>query len=180
MNSVPTPEECLRILAEEGCSEDVIKHSEKVAEIAVKIAERIPDADIELVRIGGLLHDIGRAKTHDHLHISKGAEIAEARGLSPIIVEIIRKHVGAGLTDKEAKELGLPEGDYMPVTLEQKIVAHSDNLLDNQTPVTIKVFIKKLASRGLSSAIERVKKLHDELSNLAGIDLDKLILEARD
>jgi uncharacterized protein len=64
----------------------------------------------------------------------------------------------------------------MPVTLEQKIVAHADNLIDHFEPVPVSILLEKLKKRGHDSAVERISNLHTELSKLAGIDLDKLIL----
>ncbi|MBY8980828.1 MAG: HDIG domain-containing protein, partial [Candidatus Lokiarchaeota archaeon] len=43
----------------------VRRHSLKVAEKSLEIAEKINDRDIDkdLIEIGGILHDIGRSKT---------------------------------------------------------------------------------------------------------------------
>jgi uncharacterized protein len=39
-------------------------------------------------------------------------------------------HVNAGLTQDEARELGLPVKDYSPTRLEEKIVIYADKLVD--------------------------------------------------
>ena len=48
MKEIPNPEECLILLKENGCSEEVIAHCKAVRDIAVKIAEHT-NADKELV-----------------------------------------------------------------------------------------------------------------------------------
>ena len=42
----------------------------------------------------------------------------------------MEKRVNAGLTPEEAKELGLPEKDYAPTRIEEKIVIYADKLSD--------------------------------------------------
>ena len=63
MKQLPTSQECINFLKENGCSDEVIKHCKAVRNLAVKIAEKA-DADKDLVEVGALLHDIGRCKTH--------------------------------------------------------------------------------------------------------------------
>lgn len=171
-----TPGQCIQILKDAGCDDDVIKHSRVVSDLAVMIAERIGGVDMALVRIGGLLHDLGRARTHKFEHFIEGSKLAVELGLPNEIQLIIERHVGAGIIAEEARELGLPEKNYIPETLEQKIVAHADNLVDYFTPAPVKVLLDKLEKQGKIAAVERIKKLHAELSKLAGIDLDELVL----
>jgi uncharacterized protein len=173
--TLPTPDECIKILKDAGCDENVIKHCKVVSELAVKIAERIQGVNLELVRVGGLLHDLGRAKTHGIKHAVEGAILAEKYGLQDDLLGIIRNHIGAGLTSEEAAALGLPEEDYIPITLEQKIVSHADNLVDYFTPVPISDTLTKLEKRGLMNAAEKVSRLHEELSKIAGMNLNELV-----
>jgi len=132
-----TPERCIEILRDAGCHENVIRHSRVVADIAVAIAERIEGADIEQVRIGALLHDLGRARTHGLAHFLEGVKIAEELGLPRAVQLIIERHIGAGLPAAEAKALGLPEKDFIPQTLEEKIVAQADNLVNDLRPAPV-------------------------------------------
>lgn len=117
------------VLVKAGCSPDVVAHCSVVSRKALGIAERLGiPLDMELVRRGGLLHDIGRSRTHGILHAIAGVEIAGELGLSGKLAKIIERHIGAGITAAEAARLGLPKKDYIPITPEEKIVSYADNL----------------------------------------------------
>ncbi|MEJ2242845.1 MAG: hypothetical protein P8Y18_12015 [Candidatus Bathyarchaeota archaeon] len=90
--------------------------------------------------------------------------------LSKSIVKIIERHIGGGISSDEAKKLGLPEKDYFPKTLEEKIVAYADKLIEGAKVVSIKNTTKNLAKKlGMTHpAIDRIKKLHKELSPIIG------------
>lgn len=173
MNPLPTPDECLYYLRLYGCSKAVINHCLSVRDLAVKIAG-YTKAYVALVEVGALLHDIGRGKTHGIRHAVTGAEIAYDLDLPPEIVNIIERHLGAGIPKQEAIKLGLPEKDYIPVTLEEKIVTHADNLIEDNQKVPISFEIKKAENKQQHSYAKRLRLLHDELSQICGIDLDKI------
>lgn len=118
------------ILSQVGCPAGVIKHSKAVSRLAVSIASRARiQIDRELVRLGGLFHDIGRSRTQGIDHAIAGVAIGRAFGFSEPLLNIIERHIGAGLTAEEAFRLGLPKKDYIPVTPEEKIVSYADNLI---------------------------------------------------
>src|SRR3990170_4012192 len=95
------------ILVKAGCSTDVVAHCIAVSMAALSIAERAKvNLDRELVRQGGLFHDIGRSRTHGIGHAVAGVELARSLGLSDSLVAIIERHIGAGITAKEARRLG--------------------------------------------------------------------------
>jgi uncharacterized protein len=121
----------VEVLITAGCSRDVVAHCIAVSATAVSLAGRVVKVspDRELVRQGGLFHDIGRARTHGIDHAVAGAEIARELGFSEQVVSIIERHIGAGITAREAVRLGLPQKDYSPVTAEEKIVSYADNLI---------------------------------------------------
>jgi uncharacterized protein len=118
------------VLFSAGCSSDIIAHCRKVSALAVSLAERVKGTvDGELVRRGGLFHDIGRSRTHDIGHALAGVEIGRAVGFSEQLLLIIERHIGAGIPSREAVLLGLPEKEYLPETREEKIVSYADNLM---------------------------------------------------
>lgn len=121
----------IEILRKAGVSEDDIKHCVKVAKKALEIAERIKaNVDMELVGRGALFHDLGKAKTHEIGHGKIGAEIGRQLGLPEEITAIMEKHIRGGLTEQEARELGLPIKDYTLKKLEERIVIYADRLVD--------------------------------------------------
>lgn len=123
----------VEVLVNAGCSPDVVAHCMAVSSIALSIADRLKiavDRDRELVRQGGLFHDIGRSQTNGIRHAIAGVEIAINLGFSDKLQNIIERHIGAGITAGEAVRLGLPEKEYLPLTVEEKIVSYADNLVN--------------------------------------------------
>jgi len=116
--------------------------------------------------VGALLHDLGRSRTHDIRHAIEGASIGEELGLDPHIIYIIRNHIGAGITSEEAKAMGLPEVDHLPISTEEKIVAHADNLVMGDERVSLERCIQRMRDRGIGEeAIQRVQTPADELGS---------------
>ena len=173
MITIPNPGQCLRLLKEAGCSEEVINHCKAVRRVAVRIAKKA-HANIQLVEAGALLHDIGRSKTQGILHGIEGAKIAQELGLPISIVNIIERHLGAGIPREEAVSLGLPPKDYIPITLEEKIVAHADNLIDNDRKHPIEKEVEKALQKGHKMHAERLLELHKELSQHCGMNLNDI------
>lgn len=210
---IPDRSECLKLLAQAKCSDEVIQHCETVSELAVRIGKRAnaysrcdgkcgstflatygiakqfrsakrlsirgvaegeSEVDTKLIEAGALLHDIGRAKTHGIAHAMEGAKIARQLKLDRRIVLIIERHIGAGIEKKEAKVLGLPEKNYIPKTLEEKIVAHADNLIAGNRKQKLSDAIKGYMKRGRKDIAERIIELHNELSRICKVDLDEI------
>lgn len=117
-----------------GCPEEAVAHSLEVARKSLEIASRVKiPVDKHLLARGALFHDLGKAKTYGMEHGEIGAAMAEAMGLEEAVVHIIRKHIRGGLTQAEAKELGLPVRDYTLRTPEEKIVVYADRMVDIYT-----------------------------------------------
>jgi len=167
--------DAIDLLIRSGCSADVIEHCRAVADYAKKIAVNIREnathngqpvhIDIDAVFVGALLHDIGRSKTQGIGHAVAGAKIALENGLDGKLVHIIERHIGAGIPKEEAKDLGLPEKDYVPVTIEEKIVAHADNLIFGKEIGTMDELILNLRKKKLDErVIDRFIVLNNEIS----------------
>ena len=155
----------IELLEKENTPENVIDHCKAVYLKAMKIAANFDNVDEELIRKGALLHDIGRSKTHGIRHAIEGVEIAKKYGYPQDVLNIIERHIGAGITEEEALKLGLPKKSYVPQTLEEKIVAHADNLISGSDEVDIDFVIKKW-KRNIEDSddnIERLIKLDNEL-----------------
>lgn len=162
-------EEIIKILKDSGCSSNVIGHSLAVSRKAMNMASNFnkitgSSLNTEYIQVGAMLHDIGRSKTHSIKHAVVGAELLKGLGFPEEVIRITLKHIGAGIPSDEAEKLGLPAGDYMPHTIEEKIVAHADNLTNGEDDVNLDFVIEKWV--GIFGrdhpAISRLKKLDAE------------------
>jgi uncharacterized protein len=172
MTIIPqSSEQALFFLEQVGTPENVINHCKAVAKIAEKIVRQISftvPVNIELVIIASLVHDIGRSESHGIGHAVTGAKIGRELGFTEDVVNIIERHIGAGINKTEAIKLGLPPEDYTPKTIEEKIVAHADNLIKGTQIQTIDQCIKNLKQQSVDKQIiERIISLHNELSALS-------------
>jgi len=174
LNELPTPSQVIETLIKAGCSPQIVEHSKVVSQLAVRLAKLAKDrginVDIDLVRIGGLLHDIGRSRTHGVEHGYVGSTLAESYGLPPDVVRIIERHVGSGIPAEEAVGLGLPKRDLVPETLEEKIVSYADKLIQGKRRVSIDQALDKFA-KDLGAnhpALDRLRQLHEELVRIFG------------
>lgn len=165
--------EALALLRKYGASEDVIRHVKMVRDYAMEIAEQNPAADRELVEAGAILHDIGRSRSHGIDHGLIGAAILKEEGVDERIVRIVERHVGAGLTRDEATWLGLPPGDYLPETIEEKIVCHADNLIGNVSRISIHDAIRTAKERWSPGALDRLIKMHFEVFQPTTVIVDR-------
>lgn len=161
--------EALKLLHSAGCSQRVIEHCEAVSKLAVEIASKIKakgfDVDLGFVEVAALLHDIGRSKDHGIRHGVLGAELLSDH---PRYARVCEIHIGAGLTKEEATELGLPAREYMLESLEEKIIAHADNLILEAERVSIEERIKNIGGKlGRSHpALKRMRELNDYIDGL--------------
>lgn len=169
---LPSREQAIELLHKNGCPPQVINHCLAVADLAVEIAGKLVakglKVDVELVLAGALLHDLGRSKNHTVDHAVVGAQIAQSIGLPEPVINIIKRHVGAGITAEEARWLGWPKDIYMPQTVEEKIVSYADKQIDHSKRVPIETEIGRLTRDNKGEAAERVRRLHEEITTLLG------------
>lgn len=164
-------------MREEALSPQVIRHCCVVNLVAMAIARRC-GADPGLVNAASLLHDIGRSATHGVNHVAEGVRIAKERGLPEELVRCIGRHIASGFTAEEAEALGLPEGDYMPVTLEDKVVNFADNLVSDRSIKTVAQAAERMRSKGFELTAARMLAMGEEIARLCGEDIDTIIDEA--
>ena len=162
--------DALALLEKEGCSDHLKRHVTAVSKYARTLAEKIKfngySIDPDFVEVAALLHDIGRCRTNGVSHGIEGCRMLES--ISPAIARVCEVHIGAGLDKNEAAALGLPPKDYMPTTLEEKVVAHADNLVQGDKVVTIKEAVEEFEGKlGKGhSAVKRIKDLNDYVEGL--------------
>ena len=73
--------------------ENILQHSVEVSRIAGMLAGEV-NADIQIAKAGGLLHDIGKALTHEveGTHVELGEEVARRYNLPPAVAAAINEH----------------------------------------------------------------------------------------
>ncbi|MBC8414788.1 MAG: TIGR00295 family protein [Nitrospira sp.] len=161
-------EKDLKYLKQTGCSESVIRHSIAVTEEALKIAAKVKfTIDLDLLKAGAINHDIGRSRTHDLDHFVAGAEIARELGFEEKVINIIERHIGAGIPREEAVTLGLPDRDFIPGTPEEILVAYADNLARGDVIVSFEDALEGFRSRiGRDHpAIDRFTEMHEKVQS---------------
>ncbi len=171
--TIPTKEVCLGQHHDAGSSASLVAHCRAVAGMAAAVTATL-GGNVALATAGALLHDIGRNRTAGVEHCSIGATIVTEAGFHPGVAHIVRTHVGAGIPRREARALGLPPGDYLPRTLEARIVAACDNLFAGSNRQSLIDCTDMLQSRGHDMAARRVTRLHRWVSRRLGRDLTEL------
>ena len=118
----------------------LVKHSEAVRDKALELARRHPELglDLEFIAEAAMLHDIGILETdaagikcfgtHRYIeHGYLGAEILRQEGL-PKHAQVAERHTGTGITEEQiiCENLPIPVRDYMPRTLEERLICYAD------------------------------------------------------
>jgi len=168
---LPSREQAIELLQKNKCPKKVIAHCKAVADLSVEIASKLKSKNFkvnpQLVESGALLHDIGRSKSHGVDHGLIGAKIVESEGLPNEVADIVKRHVGGGISSQEAMRFGWPKDDYMPQTIEEKVVSYADKRIDKEKCVPIDFEIKRLSVEHKEAAV-RVRNLHEEIKGLLG------------
>jgi uncharacterized protein len=157
----------------------IVRHCQAVAMAAKIMADEAErrglEVDEKAVIAGALLHDVGRSVTQTVRHAAEGAEILVKEGVDMKVVEIVRRHVGAGISPEEAKKLGLPGFDYIPRTLEERIVCFADKMVDADKvrPFGEEVHRFTIKSHDVMRLLGLKRRLQEEL----GEDPEKLIFD---
>lgn len=169
-NQLPNREQAIKILQKNKCTPEVIAHCQAVAALALEIAEKFKaknySINTSLIEAGALLHDLGRTKNHSVNHAIEGMQLAQAENLPDPIICIIKRHVGAGITVEEAERLNWPKDNYIPQTLEEKIVCYADKCISGNKRIHAETTVKQLQDQKLYDAAERVRKLHNDITSL--------------
>lgn len=127
--------------------EVVYTHCVIVCEIAEQIIEVAGlEVDVELVRAGCLLHDVGVYRLYDMSglldhkgyvrHGVLGHELLRGEGFPEEICRFCSRHTGMGLTRDDVARQGLPvpAGDYVAETGEERLVMYADKFHSKTSP----------------------------------------------
>jgi len=175
---IPSAQQALALHEKYGSNDRIVSHCQACAKISKALSERAVQRGLpvneEAAVAGALLHDIGRSQTQTVAHGYVGAGILEKEGVDPVVVEIVRRHVGAGISPEEAAALGFPPGDYIPRTLEQKMVGFADKMLDGDKARPFEEEVKRFVKKGHD--VQRLRRLKEDVDAAVGADAEKLVL----
>jgi uncharacterized protein len=176
---IPSEEEAMVIHAKYGTGPYILRHCQAVAMASKMIADefvrRGQAVDMKALVAGALLHDLGRSRTQTVRHGVEGAAMLEKEGVDNKVVEIVRRHVGAGISPEEARKLGLPEFDYVPRSLEERIVCFADKMVDADKvrPFGEEVHRFTVKSHDVMRLLALKRRLQEEL----GEDPEKIVFD---
>ena len=156
--TIPTKEECLKILKENNVSDNIIAHSEQVCNVALKIAGLLEKKGVKLNRnliaAASLLHDVKKLSQNDH--VAEGFELLKSLGFEEV-AEVIKKH---GLYH-------LSKNEFVPKTWEEKIVFYADKRVKGGKIVSVDERFEYIKQRYKKDDIENdikfTKKIEKEL-----------------
>ena len=157
-----------------------LSHAIETAHVAAIIASEL-HANVKVARLGGLLHDIGKAVSHevDGPHAIVGGEIAKRYGINEQVVNCIASH----------------HGEVEPQSIEAVIVAAADAISGARPGARregIETYIKRISAlEEIGNSFEGVNQTYaiqagreirvvvqpDEIDDLAAIQLSKNIAQ---
>lgn len=123
-------------------------HSTLVTKRAVRICDQHPELSLnrQFVIEAAMLHDIGIFKCDAPgiycfgsepylIHGRIGAELLRAEGF-PKHARVCERHTGAGITKEEIIKLNLPlpHEDFLPETMEEKVICYADKFYSKTHP----------------------------------------------
>lgn len=146
-----------------------ITHSTLVTKRAVRIFDLHPELllDRQFIIEAAMLHDIGIFKCDAPgihcvgsepylIHGRIGAELLRAEGY-PKHARVCERHTGAGITKEEIIRLNLPlpHHDFLPETMEEKVICYADKFFSKTHPEVEKTIeqaersLKRFGEEGL-------------------------------
>ena len=159
----------------------LLRHSKQVAEMALEVCDKHPEwmIDRQFVEEAAMLHDIGIVccdapgilckGTEPYIrHGYIGAEILRKEGLHRH-ARVAERHTGSGLTREQiiAERLPLPEQDFLPETIEEKVICYADKFFSKSHPERIasSEHIRATMQKFGYGAAERWAQLEKEMTH---------------
>ncbi len=158
-SEVPSAKECFEFARERGMDNGLLAHSLSVLEKALHLQSE-HGGNLRLIIAGALLHDIGRTVTHGVDHGIEGSKMIEEKGWTEELQKIVERHIGGGITKKEAEKAGLPARSYVPENIEEKMICHADNTAGGRERFEYQ--IHRTEEEGHHESADRMKKLASE------------------
>ena len=137
------PDDARAMLVEHaGADAPVVGHTTEVAAVARALADASPGVDAGYVEACAWLHDIGRARTHDHLHPLEGFRIVAGAGYPGYAPPCLSHYTKGREPESMGIEAELAEAmnracDLTTFPYEEQLVALADALAAGTRRVTL-------------------------------------------
>ena len=135
-----THEKARSLLAGHSLGEAWARHCHAVADSALRLGSVLGGTwpiDHDFLRSAALLHDIGRHFTHDPVgHGVEGYHLLMRLGHERE-AHVCAAHILFGLEASDAEQCGLPARDFIPRTVEERLVTLADFLVEHDAPTTL-------------------------------------------
>ncbi len=188
-NNALSYDEALKLLHKYGEGSIWLGHCIAVSRLAETYADIFGDKyaiDKDFVRTAALLHDIGRYKTHDPiLHGLEGYRLLSEMGHHREAF-VCASHILCGLDKTEAVRYGFPQRDFMPRTIEERLIPVCDCLAEVDRPTTLAKRVSSIKRRyewdeqflrKIDKAAERVGKFIGDADREFGISMETIASE---
>ena len=182
-----TRKESMGLLAEYGREAGWTRHCFAVAEAATMVGDVVAKnrpIDRSFLWSAALLHDIGRYRTHDPLlHGVEGYKLLWKLGFHKEAY-VCASHILFGLHAEEASKLGLPGRDFVPRTIEEKLIPLVDYLIEYDQPTTLDRRFSSLRERndgnapflnGLDRAQASARLFMTQLEEIIGESVESIV-----
>lgn len=159
----------------------LVEHSRDVTAKALCIVDSHPElgADRDFVEEAAMLHDIGIFLTDAEgiscfgkepyiLHGHLGANLLRQEGY-PRHAWVCERHTGSGLTaeDIASRNIPLPPGIYLPMSVEEKIICYADKFF-SKTKLNREKKIESVRRGMLAYGVDSLRRF-DEMHSLFSI-----------
>jgi molybdenum cofactor cytidylyltransferase len=164
---VPTNEECRALFEIYQVPPDRVRHSYKVADVAVAIGRALDAAghnvDVEVVRVASVLHDIAKGRIK---HDIAGGDLLRELGFGKV-ADIVAVH-----SDLAGGDLGLP--------LESKVVYLADKLVGGEKLVSLEERYRHPdfppeAQAAVAARLKVAQFVKKEMETLIGRPLESIV-----
>ncbi len=181
--------DALDLLHEYGDGQPWVAHClavSKVAHFCGDVFVRRHRIDVEFLRTAAVLHDIGRYETHDPiLHGVVGYRLLTGLGYTREAF-VCASHILYGLVSSDAIKYGLPCQDFIPSSLEERLVPLLDFLIEFDRPTSLAQRFASLRARSengfflqkLASAERIAEDFMEDINREFRVSMEEMVLRA--
>ncbi len=144
------------ILTELGQGAPWVRHCEAVSRVAAALARALAQVlpvDVAFTARAGLLHDIGRCRSHHPIHHGvEGYRLLSALGHAAE-ARVCLGHLLHAFDPADAPELRLDREAHLPSSWEERLIPLADFLVEGDRPTTLEARFASLRRRYADNAV---------------------------